>query len=66
MKSVTEALGISMSELMDYARANTKYNENGDAVISRDDPWFDDDVWEKDYEELMKAEREYSNAAREA
>jgi len=37
----------------DFIRQNTLRNKNGDAVISRDDPWFYDDVWEDDYKELI-------------
>ena len=40
----------------DFIRQNTLRNKNGDAVISRDDPWFYDDVWDKDYEELKASD----------
>lgn len=28
------------------ARENTKYNEKGQATISRDDSWFNENVWD--------------------
>lgn len=40
----------------DFIRQNTLRNKNGDAVISRDDPWFYDDVWDKDYKEFVAYE----------
>ena len=40
----------------DFIRQNTLHNKNGDAVISRDDPWFYDDVWDKDYKELKASD----------
>ena len=36
-----------------FIRQNTKRNENGDAVISKDDSWFYEDVWDEDYKELI-------------
>lgn len=35
---------------------NTKVNAYGETTISKDDPWFADDVWEKDYERVKRAE----------
>lgn len=32
---------------------NTKVNAYGETTISKDDPWFADDVWEKDYEKML-------------
>ena len=45
-----------------FIRQNTKRNENGDAVISKDDTWFYEDVWDKDYKELVA--RDEHSAAR--
>lgn len=48
-------------QIMTYAKANTHYNADGQATISRDDEWFHDDVWEKDVREVNEAgKREYS------
>ena len=46
----------------DFVRQNTLRNDEGHAVISRDDPWFYDDVWDKDFKELM-ARGDEKNAA---
>lgn len=40
---------------------NTKTNERGETTISKTDPWFSDDVWEKDYEKVTDAERQGSS-----
>lgn len=48
-------------QIMTYAKANTHYNADGQATISRDDEWFHDDVWEKDVRDVNEAgKREYS------
>lgn len=35
--------------MFELARNNTSYNEMGQAVIQKDNPWFYDDVWDQDY-----------------
>ena len=51
-------------QIMTYAKANTHYNADGQATISRNDEWFHDDVWEKDVREVNEAgKREYSYTA---
>lgn len=51
-------------QIMTYAKANTHYNADSQATISRDDEWFHDDVWEKDVREVNEAgKREYSYTA---
>lgn len=32
-------------KIIEEAKKNTKYNDEGYAVISRDDPWFYEDDW---------------------
>jgi len=39
-------------KIYEEARKNTKYNENGEATISRDDEWFYEDCWDEDYNRL--------------
>lgn len=53
MKNFSEFVKTNKTKLYYLARENTKYNENGDAVIARDDSWFYEDVWEDDYKELV-------------
>lgn len=53
MKNFSEFVKANKEKIYSLARKNTQYNRNGDAVISRDDPWFYDDVWEYDYKELV-------------
>lgn len=48
------------------AMAATPCNEFGEPVITKDDPWRYEDVWDRDYEELVRAERESINTVREA
>ena len=53
MKNFREFVKTHKTQLYALARQNTKYNENGDAVISREDSWFYEDVWDEDYKELI-------------
>ena len=52
MKDFRNFIKANKETLYSLARENTLYNSKGDAVISRDDPWFYEDVWDDDYEEL--------------
>ena len=42
--------------VLDYqlAKSNTKYNEQGRAVISKDDEWAQETEWDDMYEQLKK------------
>ena len=46
-------LSVDKQKWREFVRKNTLKNHNGDAVISRDDSWFYEDVWDKDFKELM-------------
>ena len=39
---------VNKNKIMDRAKANTHYNKDGLATISKKDDWFYDDVWESD------------------
>ena len=56
MKNFAEFLAENHEAVYAHALATTKYNENGDAVISRDDPWFYEDEWDEHYKELAACE----------
>ncbi len=60
MSGKKKFLGVDKEKWREFIRKNTLKNLNGDAVISRDDPWFYEDVWDKDYKELVASE---SNSA---
>lgn len=67
MKDFDAFFKANKGKIMAYARANTKYNAEGQATISRDDPWFYDDVWESDFEGVKEAgQRKNSYAANSA
>lgn len=57
MKNFDEFVKSNKEKLYSLARKNTIYNSNDDAVISRDDSWFYDDVWDKDYKELLARDK---------
>lgn len=42
---------IDMEKATRIAKENTKYNEQGYAVISKDDEWREDNEWNRDYDE---------------
>ena len=52
MKDFEEFLRANKDKLYALAEKNTPRNANGDAVISRDDPWFYEDEWDDYYKEL--------------
>lgn len=57
MKSLEGVLSSeSLAKLEEEARRNTHYDAYGYATIKRGSEADKDDVWEKDYEELIKAE----------
>ena len=61
MKNFAEFLAKNREAIRAHTLATTKYNENGDAVISRDDPWFYEDEWDEYYEELAACENTDEN-----
>lgn len=63
MKTLEDVLSPeALAKLEEEARQNTHYNASGYATIKRDSEIAKDDVWEKDYEELIQAERRSSVA----
>lgn len=41
------------AKLYAVARHNTKLNSDNKPTISKDDDWFDEDIWDKYYEQRM-------------
>lgn len=39
-------------KIYETARNNTKYNTKGQAVISKDDPSFNEDVWDEHFKRM--------------
>ena len=67
MKDFDAFFKANKDKIMTYAKANTQYNAEGQATISRGDPWFYDDVWESDFEGVKEADqRKNSYAANQA
>ena len=58
MKNFAEFVKANREKIYALAEKNTKRNEAGHTVISRDDPWFYDDVWDEDYKELIAREND--------
>ena len=52
MKDFDKFVSANKEKLFALAERNTERNENGDAVISRNDPWFYEDEWDDYYKEL--------------
>ncbi len=52
----TPSMNHNTYNLDDYilAMKNTRYNEDGRAVISKDDEWLEETEWDELYEELKK------------
>ena len=60
MKNFSEFVAKNKKTLFDFAAARTKTNSKGQAVISRNDSWFNEDIWETDYKELTANEKNSS------
>ena len=46
MKNFADFLKANKEKIYEHAERNTQRNKNGEAVISRDDAWFDEDEWD--------------------
>lgn len=57
MKNFAEFVKANKKILYNFAEKNTKRNSNGDAVISKDDPWFYEDEWDEHYKELIEHDK---------
>lgn len=55
MKDFNAFFKANKAEILSYAKANTNYNAEGKATISKNDDWFYDDVWEKELRGEVKA-----------
>lgn len=42
----------------DHATQNTKYNDNGQAVISKDDEWMSETEWDEFWKKVSRKELE--------
>jgi hypothetical protein len=42
------------ASIREHALENFHRNENGDTVIKKDDPWYDEDHWDELYEKVKK------------
>ena len=60
VKDFNEFVRKNKVALFSFAEKNTEYNAEGRAVISRDDPWFDEDEWDAHYKELVANEADLS------
>lgn len=51
MSKLSEFIQNNKEALYSFATQNTPRNENGQAVITKDDEWRDEDVWDSMIEE---------------
>lgn len=52
MKDFNKLLKTHKDFIYSLAEKNTPRNENGDAVITKEDSWFYEDEWDDYYKEL--------------
>ena len=57
MNDFEKFLKENKEKIYALAKQNTKYNEEGQAVLSKDDPWRDETEWDILYKELSDANR---------
>lgn len=50
--SLKHFINQNKQKIYDTARNNTKYNENGQPTISRNDDWFNEDVWDEHFKKV--------------
>lgn len=56
MKNFEAYFKANKKSIMAFAEKNTRYNAKGQPTISRNDDWFYDDVWEREYKDMVRAE----------
>lgn len=61
MKNFADFMARNKTALFEIARENTPRNNNGDAVISKEDSWFNEDEWDEYYKELTASDRNLSS-----
>lgn len=57
MKNFAEFVRNNKKAIYEFTEKNTPRNKNGDAVISKEDPWFYEDEWDEYYKELVEHDR---------
>lgn len=57
MKDFTKFVAKNKNLLFTFAKKNTAYNSKGQAVISKEDSWFNEDEWDEDFKEPVANER---------
>ena len=50
--SGNDFINVNREKIYKLAEKNTVRNSDGRTVISRDDPWFHDDIWDDDFARL--------------
>lgn len=53
-RSKTKESGIYSAIAYNLARQNTKYNKNGEALISKEDEWVGEEEWDTLFISLSK------------
>ena len=54
MSALAQYLDTNRERAYSFATANTKYNEQGRPVVSKDDEWLNESEWDDLYEILRK------------
>jgi hypothetical protein len=49
--SLSNFIKQNKARLYENGRKNVKLNENGNPTISRDDSWFNEDQWDKHFQD---------------
>lgn len=54
MSALAQYLDTNRERAYSFATANTKYNEQGRPVVSKDDEWLNESEWDDLFETLRK------------
>ena len=57
MSTLEEYLETNKNKAYSFATSNTKFNENGRPVISKDDEWVNETEWDELFQVLAKKEQ---------
>lgn len=51
---INQFIKENREKIYEFTMRNTRTNKNGDAVISRGDPWFYEDEWDEYFKQLIQ------------
>lgn len=63
MRDFKKFMEQNRAKLYALADTNSEHDAQGHCLLSKDDPWMQDDAWDRDYERLVRMDEETHAAA---